>query len=73
VFLQQQTAGGNLELVPAFKVAHKKLSKYSTKTRSKKGDLYNFGNILHPSSKTSTYQSRDWTPDNAWKYLQDLV
>ncbi len=73
VFLQQQPAGGNLELVRAIEAAHEKLSKYYTKTRGKKGDFYNFGNILDPSSKTSTYESDDWTPDDARKYREDFV
>jgi hypothetical protein len=68
VFLQQQLAGGNLELVPAIEAAHEKLSKYYTKTRGKKGDFYNFSIILDLSSKTSTYESNDWTPDDARKY-----
>jgi hypothetical protein len=73
VFLLDQPAGGNLELARAIEVAHEKLSKYYTKTRGKKGDLYNFGNILNPSSKTSTHESDDWTPDDARKYREDFV
>ncbi len=68
MILQQQPAGGDLELVRAIEAAHEKLSKYYTKTIGKKGNFYNFGNIRDPSSKTSTYESNDWTPDNAWKF-----
>jgi hypothetical protein len=39
-----------------------------TKTKGKEGDFYDFGNILDPSSKTSTYDSDDWNPDDAQKY-----
>jgi hypothetical protein len=73
VFLQQQPASGNLELVQAIKAAHEKLSKYYTNTRGDKGNFYNFGNILDPSSKTSTYESNDWKPDNVRKYQEDFV
>jgi hypothetical protein len=59
VFLQQQPASGNLELVRAIKVAHNKLSMYYNKTRGKNGNFYNFGNIHDPSSKMSTYKSDD--------------
>jgi hypothetical protein len=73
VFLQQQPAGGNLQLVKAIEVAHEKLSKYYTKTRGKKGNFYNFGNSLNHSSMTSTYDGNDWTPDDARKYREDFV
>ncbi len=65
MFLQNQPAYGNLELVWAIEVAHEKLSKYYIKIWGKKGDFYNIGNILDPSSKTSTYESDDWKCDNA--------
>ncbi len=66
--MQQQPASSNLELVRAIEAAHKKLSKYFIKTRGRKGDFYNFGNILDSSSKKSTYESNGLTPDEAQKY-----
>jgi hypothetical protein len=47
-------------LIPALDAAKEKLTTYYKNTADEHGAFYNFGNILNPRQKNSTYRNADW-------------